>query len=117
MYTISTDRIISINRGDSFRIPIFINVGTKLKKIRYKLSYDDEVYFSLCEPQQEFEHGVLRKIYTKEDLNQNGDVVVNLLPSDTEDLVPGCYYMEIKIKLTSGALTTILPRRKFYIDE
>lgn len=117
MYMPSRERVMELNRGDSFSRPLFINVGTKLKKRRYILSYDDEVYLSICEPKQDFEKGILRKVFTTKDLNKEGDVVVKLSSSDTEDLVPGLYYIEIKIKLTNGNLATILPKRKFYINE
>lgn len=117
MYTINRERIISIHRGDSFRIPLFINAGDKFHMVRYILSYDDEVCLSICEPDQEFERGILRHIYTKDDLNSNGDVLVNIRPDETDDLVPGLYYLEIKVKLTDGKVTTIFPRRKFYIED
>ena len=117
MYTISRQRILSMNRGDTFRTPLFINVGTKLKKRRYILSYDDTVYLSIAEPDQPFERGVLRQVYTRKNLNKKGDVLINIGSDETEDLVPGCYYLEIKIKLTNGAVRTIVPRRKFYIYE
>ena len=117
MYTIDRERIMALNRGDTMRIPMFINAGNKLKMVRYILSYDDKVCLSICEPDQPFERGILRKVFTKDDLNSNGDVMVNISSRETEDLVPGLYYMEIKILLTNGNTATILPRRKFYINE
>lgn len=117
MYTITRNRILSINRGDTFKTPLFINVGTKLKRKRYILSYDDTVYLSISEPDKPFERGILRQTYTCKDLNKKGDVVINIRPDETEDLVPGCYYLEIKLKLTNGTIRTIVPRRKFYIYE
>ena len=71
MYTISRERILSMNRGDTFRTPLFINVGTKLKKKRYILSYDDTVYLSISEPDKPFERGILRQIYTCKNLNSS----------------------------------------------
>lgn len=111
------DRIMGVNRGDSFKMPLFINIGGKMKKRRYILSYDDTVFLSICEPDQQFEDGVIRKTFNRKNLNKQGDVEIVLKPSDTEMLVPGCYYLELKIKLTNGKIATILPRRKFYIDE
>jgi len=117
MYTINRERIITMNRGDSLRVPLLINAGDKWHIVRYILSYDDEVCLSICEPDQEFEHGVLRQVYTKKDLNKQGDVMINISSDETEDLVPGLYYLEIKVKLTNGRVGTIFPRRKFYIYE
>ena len=117
MYTISRERIISMHRGDSFRVPLFINAGDKWHMVRYILSYDDEVCLSICEPDKPFERGIIRQIYTKKDLNDKGDVMVNIRSDETEDLVPGLYYLEIKVKLTNGKIWTIFPKRKFYIDE
>ena len=43
--------------------------------------------------------------------------MINISSDETEDLVPGLYYLEIKVKLTNGRVGTIFPRRKFYIYE
>lgn len=117
MYTISRERIIELNRGDTFEMPLFINIGTKFHYIRYIVSDNDTVYLSICEPNDRFEKGVIRKMYSRDDVNENGDVVIKLTTEDTERIVPGCYYLEIKIKFANGDISTIVPRRKFYLYE
>ena len=49
---ISNNGFITINRGDSFSAPLFINCGTQLMPIRYSLKDHPrtEVYLGVMEP-------------------------------------------------------------------
>jgi len=115
---ISNNGIIVINKGDTFYAPLFINIGDECTPERYILTEDDTVYFAICEPNQVFERGVIRKIYTANNLNEDGDVEIILNPEDTENILPGTYYYEIKLRVVRGdqeIVDTIVPRRKFVI--
>ena len=67
MLNLSKNGIIQVSRGDSFKLPLFINCGTPDKPIRYDLNLEKHkatiIYFSLTEPNQYFEQGVVRKLY------------------------------------------------------
>lgn len=115
MIEISKNGVIQMYRGDTFEFPLFINMGTKINPAQYVLQDDDMVYVSIGEPNQPFEHALIRKTFTVADLDDNGDVIVRLAPSDTENVVPGVYFMQAKIKLTNGNIGTITPVRKFII--
>ena len=117
MISISNNDIITINKGDSFKYPLFINAGDRLNPVRLRIGEGDTVYLAVCEPHQPFECGVIRKRYTINDTNTKGDVVVRLEESDTEDVLPGVYYFEGKIKLHNNKTYTIIPKRKFIIYE
>lgn len=117
MYSISSNGIIVMNAGDTLKLHLFINKGTNLDKVRYKLKRKDIVYLSICEPNQDFNHGVIRKIFTKKNLDKHGDVLIELNPSDTENIEDGTYFYEIKIKLGNGNIDTIVPKRKFFITD
>ena len=97
MFTISNNNIITMSRGDEFTTPIFINWGTQMVPVRYKLQEYDILYFNLYEPNAFEPNALLRKIYTYEDLNKYGDVVLDFKTENTIDLLPGLYYYEIKI--------------------
>ena len=61
MVTISNNGFITLNRGDSFSVPLFINGGSELVPIRYSLSAhpETEIYFGVMEPGQPFENAII----------------------------------------------------------
>lgn len=114
------NNLIAMNRGDTFEIPLIINLGTKVNPQYYHLTEHDTVYFALLEHNQRFEEALVRKVFTVEDLNAEGDVVIKLSCEDTERLLPGNYLYEIKLRHAEGDIDfvdTIVPRRKFVILE
>ena len=116
--------IITMNRGDTFYMPLRINIGTKIHPIYYEITNDDEIYFAVEEYNQPFEFALIRKKITKEDLI-DGEIIVQLSCDDTEFLLPGEYYYEVKLRHITKKLgeedeefvDTIVPRRKFIILE
>ena len=51
------------------------------------------------DPHQHFEDALVRKKFTKEDLDEFGVLNIVITPEDTLDLLPGTYYYAIKIHL------------------
>lgn len=98
MVNISKDNNISMTRGDSWSVPLFLNKGTALTPLRRILSSRDAVYFAIMEPNQPFENAIVKKKFTNKDVNKNKDVVVKITPEDTSLLRPGKYYYQIKAK-------------------
>lgn len=121
MFNISYNGIITVNRGDSFKMPLFIDFGNALEPIRYTLTDNDIIYFGVMEPNQPFETALIRKKYTSKDLNQNGDVVVEFTPKDTECVLPGKYYYQVKLQKfqPDGTYTvnTVIDKTQFFIME
>ena len=119
---ISPNQIITLNRGDTFEATLFINFGTQLVQDEYKLTENDKVYFAITEANQKFEHAIIKKMYTYNDLDEDGNVVIKLESKDTEHLIPGTYYYEIKLELgsdneESSTVITIVPKRKLFLVE
>lgn len=121
---ISNNGIIVINRGDTFYAPLYINSEDIISPEIYFLTALDKVYFAICEPNQDFENGVVRKIYTRanqiidETNTLFGAVNIVLESIDTKNLLPGTYYYQIKLKIDNGEteiLDTIVPKRKLVI--
>ena len=112
------NQIITMNRGDSFYIPLVINAGTKSLPDYYTITDKDTIYFAVEEPNQPFEFAIIRKTFGVEDL-VDGNVLIKLDSKDTECLLPGQYYYEIKIRHIEDEdkeyIDTIVPRRKFNI--
>lgn len=97
MLEISRNGIITLNRGDSFILEIDLNIGTPVDPILYYMKDEDKLYFAIMEPNQPFEHALVRKEFTKEDQKEDGDVVMTFSSTDTEFLLPGRYYYSVKL--------------------
>ena len=125
MFTISNNNIISLSRGDEVSTPIFINWGTQARPVRYILKGNDSLIFYLYEPNYNYEKCLLKKEYTKDDLNEYGDVMLTFSEEETSHLLPGEYYYEIKVNrvemdgelVTEEVMNTIVPQTKFFIVE
>jgi len=99
MFNIDKDNKITITRGDdSGFVPLFINKGTDSFPLRYVLKDDDRVYVGVFQPSGKFEQALIKKIYTKDNLNLDGDVLISFDSSDTIGLKAGLYFYQVKIK-------------------
>ena len=107
MSSLSNNGLIMLHRGDSIDYPIFINKGTKLQQSPYFLISGDILYISICEANQPFERGVIRKVVTSEDLDFQHYAHLTLTTSDTQYLKSGIYYYEIKLKLGNDKIIII----------
>ena len=116
MFDINGNGIITVSRGDSFTINTSINIGTLLVPVYYTLEEGDKVYFALMEPNQPFEHALVRKVFTKEDQDKDLDVVMNFSSDDTEFLMPGVYYYMVKLQ-RGDLVDTIITKTKFVIND
>lgn len=120
MFDISGNGIITINRGDSFSLDVFINMGDTLDPIAYSLQENDRVYFALMEPNQPFECALIRKVATKDDETEEGIVTFNFSSEMTEYLMPGQYYYMVKLvrhddNSDEDLVDTITSKTKFFI--
>lgn len=118
MLHIAANGFITMNRGDSFKVPLFINEGTELSPARFSFKDypNSTLYFALMEPNQIFENAIVRKVYNSEsELTPEGDVLITFVPKDTEYLHPGKYYYQIKLVKFNGEVITIIPKTEFYL--
>lgn len=103
MFYLYRNGFISINRGDTFEVPLFINNGTCFDPVRFYLNQhpNASVYMGVMEPNQRFEEAIIKKKYDYEDeINKCGDLIVKFKSTDTEYLLPGKYYYEVKVLLS-----------------
>lgn len=130
MFNIANNGIITITRGDTFTTSIFINLGTELDPKQCVLGEDDRVFFAVCEPNQRFENAIIKKVLTREDLDKNNNVIIDFKHDDTQYLLPGVYYYQVKCYFPTGPIDpetgeragdpevhTIIPKTKFIIIE
>lgn len=102
---------LRMNRGDTFYHPFIIYEGEKLDFVKYLPKVGDNIYLAIMEPNQPWEQAIIKKKIS------NDDLAIALDPKDTMCLLPGLYYCQIKCKLATGDVYTILPKRSFYIQE
>lgn len=84
MLNIDNSGNITINRGDTFRVPIFIDISKNIfHSIRFPFKEGDILYFFLIEPNTSLRHPLLKQVYKEEDKNNNGDVLLKFISDDT----------------------------------
>lgn len=123
MFNIAFNGIITVNRGDSFSFPLTINAGTTLNPVTFGLGEYDKVYLAVMEPNQPFECALIKKVYTKTDLNDQNEILVKFSPKDTVHVLPGKYYYQIKLQRFNSSdpedyeVDTVIDKTLFYILE
>ena len=125
MFNIDRSGNITVNRGDTFIIPLFIDVSKDIfHSIRLPFLDEYKLFFYVVEPNTSFKKALIKQTYTKEDVNKNGDIEIKFIHDDTCWIAPGTYYYEVKVflpldkedeNIDDDALVTIVPRRKFII--
>ena len=92
--------ITSLNRGDTALFTLFINSGSDLLPIEYELNEKDTIYIAIEEPNQPFEHAIVKKVVNNANTikDNNGNFIIELTPTDTQCLMSGLYYYEIKLR-------------------
>lgn len=123
MFNVSKAGIITVNRGDSFELPIVLNLGNSLEFDRYAILPKDTVYVGVMEPNQPFECALIRKKLGIDDLDEDGNLIVRFESTDTECLLPGKYYYQVKLQTLRDAqkqlydVETVVDKTLFYIQE
>ena len=126
MFNIASNGIVTINRGDSFEFPIQLNIGNSLQHEGYKLKETDVLYLGIMEPNQPFETAIIRKKFVYEDLDDEGNITIRFWPEDTQCVLPGKYYYQVKLKTfdidkktgkTRADVETVIDKTLFYIQE
>lgn len=104
-------------------MPLVLNIGNKLEPRRFELDDYSFVYFAVMEPNQPFETALIRQKYTKDDVNGNGDVVIKFKPQDTQCVLPGKYYYQVKLQICNPddmsdyEVHTVIDKTLFYVLE
>ena len=122
MFNISSNGIVTVNRGDSFELPLILNIGSSINHQPYIPTEDDTVYVGIMEPNQPFETALIRKVATLKDVDKQGHVVVRFWPEDTGCVLPGKYYYQVKLRTFDADakrydVETIIDKTLFYIQE
>ena len=121
MYFALPNLHIRLCRGDTQNIILTLYEGERLTATKYVLKDNDNVYFGVMEPNSYFEEALIRKKLSKEDLDENNELVIKLHTTDTLTLLPGLYYYQIKLnryneEIQDYEIHTLVKQTPFYID-
>lgn len=123
MFNISYNGIITVHRGDSFKLPLVINFGTSLEPVYYNMPENDIIYFGVMEPNQPFENALIRKKLTNKDMDDKGNIIIKFRPQDTQCVLPGKYYYQVKLQRFNSddpedyEVDTVIDKTQFFILE
>ena len=92
------NNMIILNRGDTYEFDLTIDDDSSLDG-RYHIIGDDTIYFGIMDPHQPFEEALVKKKFTVDDADANGNLTIVIEPEDTLDLLPGVYYYSVKIHM------------------
>jgi len=126
MFNKSPNGIITLNRGDTFTLEYTPDLGRGVHHNYYDLKEGDHLYLAILEPGQKWENALLKRVYTIDHLKDphSNIILIHFYTEDTEYLVPGNYYYEIKLQRIAEhtddgfeSIDTVTPRTKFVILE
>lgn len=125
------DNFIMLNRGDTYSFDM-IAVHPADPDTNYILNDSDILYFLVTVPHGRFDDNnsvIIKKCFTKADINESGSFTITILSKETRDLKPGIYYYTFKLQqnITNleldkynfdiGDIITVVPRTKFILNE
>ena len=122
MFKIASNGIVTVNRGDSFELPVVLQTGNSINPIIYKMQPEDTIYLGIMEPNQPFETAIVRKMLKYSDLSEDGNIYFRFWPKDTACLLPGKYYYQVKLQSVDSEtknydVETVIDKTLFYIQE
>ncbi len=123
MFNITYNGIITVTRGDSFELPLMLNAGSNMDPLHYQITENSIIYFAVTEPNQPFEHALIKKRYDSSDVDEDGNVVITFRPQDTECVLPGKYYYQVKLQRfwsddpEDYTVDTVIEKTQFFILE
>lgn len=120
LFDVSNNEHIMLSRGDTLSFALFINSGNELYPEQYIMTENDTIYFAIMEIGTKFEDAIFKKVF---DYNSEkdiyGNLIITLVPQDTENLVSGKYYYTIKMRTIvqdeDSIVRTLIPNREFVI--
>lgn len=90
---------IILSKSNTLSLPLFINQGTEKSPSRYSIQPGDIIYVGIMEQHQSFENALIKKLYDYNDeKDEFGNMIIKISPEDTDTILPGDYYLTIKLK-------------------
>jgi hypothetical protein len=110
------NNMIIMNRGDTHEFDLIIEDANSSDG-RYRIQGDDTIYFGIMDPHQPFEEALVKKKFTVDDADEEGNLIIVINPEDTLDLLPGTYYYSVKIHLQHEEINPETNEVLVYVDK
>ena len=121
MINIDSNKVITISKIDNSSFPVFINQGTGMQPIQYILSDTDQVIFYLIPCNLQLCYYLIKKTFTKDNLNEEGNVELSFNRDDFSKIPLGKYQYMVILKSydleNSQMIKTIVPRTELFLVE
>ena len=123
MLNVGRDGSLSVVRGDSFSLPIFVNALHYPGVSRYSMASHPgaTLYFYVMLWGQQPDSAIFARTLTSADANANGDAVLSMTSAETESLPAGCHQYMAVITFTDTAghfvRDTVIPRNTFTVED
>ena len=118
MINISHNGTVMVKRGDTFNVPLFINIGTEEEPMRLDFTNKPwlKVHFNI-ESAGKDGPVLFTKTFTNLDVNEYGDIMVLLTSDETKKLRSGVYEYTIYVTDDSDVEFnyTVTPNKMFYL--
>lgn len=115
LYIIEKNKVITMTRGDSAKFSFKFMEGKFPNETPLVINDDDIVFFGLMDPNQYFEHALLKKEFSNKDIDEEGNFIITLEPDDTIELMEGTYFYAIKLLTSDAQIKTLVQNTKFNI--
>ena len=114
MFDLTDDQMIYLSRGDTCSFTLVILTGDNLQNYHYVLTDNEKIYFGVTEANECFEDSILKKVFTTDDVDEDGNVVMSFNHDDTKCLEEGTYYYTIKL-VHGDEVETIVDKNRLFI--
>lgn len=114
MFDLTDDQMIYLSRGDTCSFTLVILTGDNLQNYHYVLTGNEKIYFGVTEANECFENSILKKVFTADDVDEDGNVVMSFNHDDTKCLEEGTYYYTIKL-VSGDEVETIVDKNRLFI--
>ena len=115
MFDVTDDQMVFLTKGDTCAFTLVLLVGSNMCPYRYRIKPNEQLLLGISEPNSSFEDAILKKVYTYDDINENGDVIITLNHNDTKCLKEQTYFYSIKLLTEDGDVETVVDKKRFHI--
>lgn len=115
MFRIAPNGIVTMTRAEYVEWPFFVNCNTIMEPEPYEFKEGDVLCLYIGEANKPFDHALIKKFYTGEDVDEDGKVNMVLESTDTFYIVPNTYYYTIKLVEGGKRIHTLVPKTKFVL--
>lgn len=118
--TISKNGIITLVKGDTFRVKLDMNIGNPIQPYYFQLQEGDYVTLKVMYANNSWNDAILTKVATIDNLDNLGNVIIEFTSDDTNYINCGMYIYQVKLYYSRNGkdyVNTLVPRTRLFITE